>query len=178
MGVTMKYVGLVVTWLLSSGFYITWTHPGSSGGFEVQRKTQGGTYASAGKVGDVRVYQDTSALQQGTTYCYQVRASGTIPSSWSTEACQVYAGVRITIPAGQTVLISRRATTGASTVSILVNANQVMAENQPTPPANALTVNMRPGLTLLTSWRATSGATTVSLLVNQNEVVSVNGVKQ
>ena len=174
---------IIAAWIIVSGFYLTWTQDTSKGavtGFEIQRKAQGGTYATVGKVGDVRVYQDTDpALKQDSTYCYQLRAlSGTATSAWSTEVCGVYAGVRLFLGSGQTVLISRRATSGASTISILVNANQVMAENQPIPPVNALTVNMRPGIQLLTSRRATSGASTVSLLVNSNEIVTVNGVKQ
>ena len=182
----MKLLAMILgVWLIGSGFYLTWTQDTSKGpvtSFDIQRKVQGGTYAiiASKLAGNVRVYQDTDPnLKQDTIYCYQARAlSDTASSAWSTEACQVYAGVRIFIGSGQTVLVSRRATSGASTVSILVNANQIMAENQPNPPANALTVNLRSGLQLLTSRRATSGASTVSLLVNQNEVVTVNGVKQ
>ena len=179
----MIYALLVLVWIFSSGFFLTWTQDTSEvavGGFEIQRKTQGGTYAMLAKVSDVRVYQDTDPnLKQDTTYCYQLRALSTTGSSaWSTEACSVYAGVRIYVDSTKTVLLSRRATSGASTISMLVNANQVVAENNPVIDPKVLTINYRPGIQVLVSRRATSGASTISLLVNQNEVVTVNGVKQ
>jgi hypothetical protein len=182
--ITLLMIAALLVASPASAFYLTWTQDTSKSpvsGFEIQRKVQGKTYVTIGKVGDVRGYQDTDpALNPDTTYCYQVRAlSGTTLSSpWSTETCAIYAGVRIFVAAGQTVLVSRRATTGASTVSILVNANQMVSENQPIPDPKAVTINYRPGIQLLVSRRATSGASTISLLVNQNEVVTVNGVKQ
>ena len=181
----MKEVAcFLVVWFLASGFYVTWQQDTSKGPiseFEISRKPQGGTMAVITKVpGDARVYADEDpTMKPGNTYCYQVRSfNAGAPSTPSAEQCAVHAGVRIFIDSGQKVLISRRATTTSTLVSILVNADQVVAENMPTPPAKEVTVNLRPGIKLIVSRRATTGASTISVLVNQDEVVTVNGVKQ
>lgn len=177
-----RLAAILVIWFLSSGFYLSWnqdtTIPVTN--FEIERKVKNGTGAVIAKIaGTARTYQDTTALTPDQTYCYQIRSIGKDGSSpLSSEICAIYAGVRIYVDSGQTVLVSRRATSGSSVVALLVNANQNVVENQPGPIAGAVLVNMRPGITLTTSKRATSGASTISILVNANETVTVNGVKK
>lgn len=175
----MRLAAIFVVWFLSSGFYLSWdqdtTVPVT--GFEIERKVKGGTGVVIAKLAaTARTYQDTAKLVEDQTYCYQVRSINDAGASpLSSEICALYAGVRIYVDSGQTVLVSRRATSASSVVAVLVNANQKVVENQ-VPAAGAVTVNSY--YTLTVSKRAASGASTMSVLVNADDLVTVNGVKQ
>ena len=177
----IKTLILLFVWLSTSGFFLEWVQnqtPVTS--FEIGRKPQVGTYAViAQPAGTVRTYQDTdTALKGGSTYCYQVTGfNNTTKYAPSSEVCMMFAGVRVYPKQGQTVLISRRDNDGASTISLLVNANENVVQGS-VPKAGSLVVNTRPRISVLVSKRAGSGASTISFLVNKSEVVTVYGVKQ
>ncbi|MCP4550390.1 MAG: M28 family peptidase [bacterium] len=78
---------LVATAVSESQIDLTWTDNSTGeGGFEIQRKTGSGSFATIATVGaNVTAYSDTG-LTANTTYDYRVRATkGSLVSGWSNE---------------------------------------------------------------------------------------------
>jgi hypothetical protein len=94
--------GLVATPASSTRVNLTWTDgSGSETGFQVDRATSGGGFATLGTAGaNATTYADTS-VQPATAYVYRVRAvNGAGPSGWSNQASATTPAPVPTAPTG------------------------------------------------------------------------------
>ncbi len=105
---------LAATAISENQIDLTWQDNSTDeGGFDIQRKTGTGSFATIATVGaDVTAYSDTG-LTSDTTYTYRVQATkGSLVSGWSNEASAT------TLPPTPPAAPSNLAATAASQVSI------------------------------------------------------------
>lgn len=170
---------LVVAAPAHATFLITWEHSGTAADvdkFNIQRRLQSGsTWTTMATVGGaIRAAVDTTPAAN-TAYCYRVNAENAAgPSTFTPEVCKINAAISLHIKAGQTVAISRRATTGSSIIAVLMNKDEVVKHND-FNDATSIAVNYPAAKTLDISRRATNGSAVIAVLVNADDAVAVNG---